>query len=156
MEVLLAALLVAMIAGALGGFLIRETWVYSMITERNGNTARLMDAQLLFLKVLRDLNPIDLAETSDYRLIASGTPGDPFARSFFRFDNAQKKLFWEETPILEQVVGTFSFNGLTTAGTAGGGANWQVNWASSTLQIDLQTTGNSPEPLRILVHPKKK
>jgi hypothetical protein len=152
MELLLAVLLVSIIAGGFGSLLIWQTRLYVQTTERNHNTARLMDAQLLMVKVLRSLSPLDLDE-SDGTQIASGATGIPPSRQYFTFDTAKKQLLWEGTPILDQVVGTFSFNGQTTAGA--GGADWRNNWATGVVTIDLVTTGVNPEPLRMLVHPRK-
>lgn len=146
MEVLLYVALASIFAGALGSLMIWESRVYSMTSERNGNTARLMDAHLLMVKVLRDLNPINLAPSSNKTQVASGS------EIVFAFDNAQKCLLWKGSPILDQIVGSFTYNGFDTAV----GANWTAFWATGVIQIDLETTGNYPEPLRILIHPQKK
>ncbi len=145
MEILLVVLLSTILAGGLAGLLIWETRVYSMTSERNANTARLMDAYLLMLKILRPLNPIEL--------VPSGQSGVSSATTILAFDDSGKRLLWQGFPILDRIEGEFSYNGHPRADNTG--ANWAVNWATAVIRIEMMTTGDHPEPLSILVHPRK-
>ncbi|MBF0410270.1 MAG: prepilin-type N-terminal cleavage/methylation domain-containing protein [Candidatus Riflebacteria bacterium] len=151
LEILLVIVLSSILAGGFSSLLFWQARLYSMTSERNINTARFLDTHLLVQKVLHSLNPKDLKDSITTE-IASGTGAS--AKIFFRFDNTAKQLLWEGAGVLEQIVGTFTYNGKTNAGTTG--ADWQTNWATAVVQIDLKTTGDYPETLRILVHPKNK